>query len=174
MSDDQAVYQQHLVTLRTKVGAHFEQAVARTPEAFTCAEGCDSCCHRRFSVFLIEAQPIAAALEAMQPALRERLREQADSPQHADRCALLVDGRCSVYEVRPLICRSHGVPVLADGAVDVCPLNFSEHEIPRASVLNLDALNEPLAMIAQLAHDGTRVELAALARGAVGARGERG
>lgn len=162
MSDDE--FHVHLVTLRTKVQDHFDQATAATPEAFSCAEGCDSCCHRRFSVFAIEARPIVRALARLDPDLRERIRQQADDPEHADRCALLVDGRCSVYDARPLICRSHGLPVLVDGAVDVCPLNFREHEIPRAAVLNLDALNQPLAMMAELADDGQRVELAALAR----------
>jgi len=177
-----------LVQLRRRVDVHFTQAVARSPAAFACAAGCAACCHARFSVFAVEAAPIAAALTrlaAEDPAARARIRRQADDPAHQDRCALLVDDRCSVYGERPLICRSHGLPILVDDRVDHCPLNFKGHsdlkgrEVstpPAASVLRLDAINQPLAMIASLwdaarspddpAQTTGRVALADLARAA--------
>lgn len=142
-----------LVQLRRRVDAHFAAAVARTPAAFSCAAGCAACCHARFSVFAVEAAPIRDALARLavaDPLLRARVRHQADDPAHAERCALLVDDRCAVYAERPLICRSHGLPVLADDRVDHCPLNFTADVPPPASVLRLDAVNQPLAMIATL------------------------
>jgi Fe-S-cluster containining protein len=44
---------------------------------------------------------------------------------------MLLDGACSVYEARPLICRSHGLPLVLERSkgrqmVDVCPLNFTD------------------------------------------------
>ena len=168
---------QHLVTLRSRVDAHFDAAVARTPDAFACRPGCDRCCHVRFSVFEVEAAPIRRALaelETADPALRQRIREQGNDPL-ATACALLVDGRCSVYAERPLICRSHGLPIAVrdpddpDGPLilDHCPLNFRDlhaGDIPRASVLVLDAINQPLAVLAELTAPGRpRVELAHLA-----------
>jgi hypothetical protein len=164
----------HLVTLRRRVDAHFDAALARTPAAFACRAGCDSCCHQRFSVFEVEAAPIRrvlAELEAADPALRARIREQGRDP-HGTACALLIDGKCSVYVERPLICRSHGLPVAVpdpdDPAgpllLDHCPLNFREQEPPRASVLILDAVNRPLALLAELDSPGAaRVALADLA-----------
>jgi hypothetical protein len=159
----------HLVQLRKRVGEHFDAAVGRTPAAFACREGCDQCCHARFGVFELEAAPIRERLARMSkedPKLRARVRAQADDPAHADRCALLVDGRCSVYEERPLICRSQGLPLLVDERVDWCPLNFTDGSPPRESVLSLDALNAPLVALAR-AWSGAelaRVELATLAR----------
>lgn len=162
-----------LVQLRARVGDHFERAVERTPSAFACRAGCDACCHARFGVFELEAAPIRERLARMareDPALRERVRAQADDPAHADRCALLVDGRCAVYEERPLICRSQGLPLLVDQAVDWCPLNFTHEAPPRNSVLSLDALNAPLVALARAwsgpdaEPSAVRVELAALAR----------
>jgi uncharacterized protein len=152
---------QHLVTLRKRVDAHFEAAVARTPAGFACREGCDRCCQVRFSVFEVEAAPIRRALaelERVDPGLRERIREQGRDPG-ASACALLVDGRCSVYAERPLICRSHGLPIATadpddpDGplTLDHCPLNFVDLAPPRPSVLVLDAINRPLAVLAELA-----------------------
>ncbi|KIG13356.1 hypothetical protein DB30_08123 [Enhygromyxa salina] len=165
---------QHLVTLRTRVDQHFDEAVARSPASFACRAGCDRCCGQRFSVFEVEAGPIRAALADLatnDPPLRQRIRAQGQDPKSTS-CALLVDGRCSVYEQRPLICRSHGLPVAvpdperADGPlrVDHCPLNFVDDPPPRPSVLILDAVNRPLAVLAELSAPGQpRVALAELA-----------
>lgn len=164
----------HLKVLRARVDAHFEAATARSPESFACRAGCESCCHQRLSVFEVEAAPIRAALARLErddPELRARVRTQGRDTEDP-RCALLVEGRCSVYEQRPLICRSHGLPVAqADPAdpegplrVDHCPLNFTEAPPPRPSILVLDALNQPLAVLAELAAPGRpRVALAELA-----------
>ena len=175
-----------LVQLRRRVDDHFDAAVARSPASFACASGCDACCHVRIGVFAVEAVPIEAALARLareDPALRARVRQQADDPARQHHCALLVDGRCSVYGERPLICRSHGLPIAAPDPVnasaplrlDHCPLNFTGDPPPRASILRLDAVNQPLAVLASLwaaagtepgrsPEPGARVELAELAR----------
>ena len=164
-----------LVQLRRRVDDHFAAAVQRSPGAFACREGCDACCHRRFSVFGVEAAALREALTALaaaDPPLRARIRAQADDPAAQGRCALLVDGRCSVYAARPLICRSHGLPIAVEDEsgrvrVDACPLNFREGPPPPASVLRLAALNQPLAVLAELWRRGEpRVALEDLARAA--------
>lgn len=161
-----------LVQLRRRVDDHFAAALARTPASFECRAGCSQCCGVRFGVFAVEATRVAAALTRLahdDPRLRARVRAQADDPRHGA-CALLVDGRCSVYDERPLICRSHGLPVqrVADSGervVEVCALNFTESVPPPASVLVLEAVNAPLGVLARMWDgQGERVELAALAR----------
>lgn len=160
-SDPRAPLGAVLVQLRARVDAHFEQALARTPAAFQCAAGCDACCQVRIGVFAVEAAPIRQALARLattDPALRRRVRDQADDPTHQDRCALLVDGRCAVYAERPLICRSHGLPIAVPDPTDAsgklrldhCPLNFQNQSPPRDSILRLDAVNQPLAVLATL------------------------
>ncbi len=162
-----------LVRLRTRVDRHFDDALARTPEGFACKPGCWECCRPRFSVFEVEAAPIRQALADMavhDPETRERVRQQGHDAE-LGHCALLIDGRCSVYEQRPMICRSHGLPVGfqdpddAQGVfVDHCPLNFVDAEVPVESVLMLDAVNRPLAVLAELWNRGApRVALADLA-----------
>ena len=168
---------EYLVQLRTRVDQHFVEAVARTPTQFACRAGCESCCHHRLSVFEVEAAPIREALARLEhtdPESRRRIRERGLDPDERA-CALLLDGRCSVYEHRPLICRSHGLPIAVRESdepgsalrVDHCPLNFRDlhrGEIPRASLLVLDAINQPLAVLAELTAPGRpRVELAHLA-----------
>jgi len=193
-----------LVQLRSRVDVHFDAALERTPAAFTCAEGCETCCHQRFSVFEVEAAVVREALVELareDPKLRERVRLQASDPAHSDRCALLVEGRCAVYSARPLICRSHGLPIAVrdaqgETALDCCPLNFRGSEEldaeraepsapagrrrfdpspPPESVLRIDAVNQPLAILAEMWRALTpaaplRVELAQLA--AAGEPGE--
>lgn len=152
-----------LVTLRTRVDAHFDAASRRAGAQMRCAQGCESCCHVDLSVFEVEAAPIRTALAALSEALRTRVRAQAGQTEH---CAMLVDGLCAVYEQRPLICRSHGVAVLLDdGSVEHCPLNFTEAPPDPAGVLRLAAINEPLSVMATLWDGaGARVALRTLAQ----------
>ncbi|HET6582302.1 MAG TPA: YkgJ family cysteine cluster protein [Nannocystaceae bacterium] len=161
-----------LVTLRRRVGDHFAAAQARSPDAMQCRSGCADCCRVRFGVFGVEAEPIALALAELgrrDPQMRARVRAQADDPRHGA-CALLVDDRCTVYDARPLICRSHGLAVRvrdeAGGArIDCCPLNYRETDAPAPSVLELAAVEAPLSVIARMYEPAAeRVELAALAR----------
>jgi Fe-S-cluster containining protein len=165
---DRAHAREALVTLRRRVDAHFTRAATAQPEQFQCHLGCDGCCAPGLSVFGIEAETIREALATMQrdnPALRQLLRQQAHGAADRDRCTLLVAGRCAVYEARPLICRSHGVAARdPDGQLTHCPLNFTTAP-PRAdAVLDLDALNRPLAVMAHIYDAGQRVTLTELAR----------
>lgn len=163
---------EHLVTLRRKVDAHFDATAERDGDAITCTAGCAQCCHRRFDVFEVEAAPIRAALAALerdQPGVRARVRAQADAPTHSERCPLLVDDRCTIYAQRPLICRSHGLPVAVEDNdalhVSWCTLNYRDGDPPSESIVLLEAINAPLAMLTELeAPDAPRVPLASLAR----------
>ena len=151
-----------LVTLRARVDAHFDTAAAQAGDQMRCAAGCEQCCHVDLSVFEVEAARVRDALRRLPADLRARVRDQA---AQTERCALLVEGRCTVYEQRPLICRSHGAAVrLDDGRVEHCPLNFTARPPAPATVLRLDAVNRPLSVIATLWHgDGSRVALRTLA-----------
>lgn len=71
-------------------------------------------------------------------------------------CPLLVDNRCSIYESRPLICRTQGLPLLLEAEdgeqeVDFCPLNFTAPEalddLDEDSLIPLDDLNLKLAIV---------------------------
>lgn len=69
---------------------------------------------------------------------------------------MLVDDRCSIYESRPLICRTQGLPLLVEaedgGAeVDFCPLNFTAEnaldDLDEDYLVPLDDLNLKLALV---------------------------
>jgi len=113
-------------------------------------------------VFAVEAEEARAAIESLSAPIRVRLEEQAreviNREARGERvsCPLLVDDRCSIYESRPLICRTQGLPLLMeaeDGGqeVDFCPLNFTGagavDDLDEEHLVPLDALNLRLALL---------------------------
>lgn len=99
--------------------------VAMHREKLACKAGCADCCVDNLTVFRIEAARIEAAHAAL-------LADEAPHPEGA--CAFLdAEGRCRVYEVRPYVCRTQGLPLRwleedeAEEIIesrDVCPKNF--------------------------------------------------
>jgi uncharacterized protein len=113
-------------------------------------------------VFAIEAEEARAAIESLPAPIRARVEEQArevikrEARGERVACPLLVDDRCSIYESRPLICRTQGLPLLmetedGDQEVDFCPLNFTEtgavDDLDEGHLVPLDAINLRLALL---------------------------
>ncbi len=130
-----------------------------------CRAGCSGCCHHHLSVFPVEAGAVREALEALPAEIFKRIESQAldalDKELRGEpvACPLLVDDRCSIYESRPLICRTQGLPLLIKiddrpeepGEVDFCPLNFTlpaaVEDLDEEHLVPLDAINLKLAMV---------------------------
>ena len=89
-----------------------------------CRRGCASCCVDGLTVFAVEAEAIR--------------RHHADllaggTPHPPGACAMLdAEGGCRVYDHRPYVCRTQGLPLrwigeTDDGSLvelrDICPLN---------------------------------------------------
>ena len=114
-----------LEELAHKVDAFFARVAERHGADMQCATGCSDCCHVRLSVTAVEAAAIRAEVTAWPVAQRRNLADAGSS----DRCAALdAAGRCRIYPVRPLVCRSHGVPIRLRGALPVvqaCHRNFT-------------------------------------------------
>jgi hypothetical protein len=115
-----------------------------------CGEGCDGCC-RHVSLFPVEAVALAVALGGLPAGEAAHIRELARAASTTDACPLLENGRCLLYAARPIICRTHGMPLLiqeGEKRIDFCPKNFrGVASIPAAAVINLDLLNATLAAI---------------------------
>lgn len=114
-----------------------------------CRKGCDSCC-RHFSIFWVEAVNLARAARRLPQQKLLALRRKAQSLGEQDSCPLLEDGACLLYDARPIICRSHGLPILTrfqeNHVIDFCPRNFTKTDsISGNLVINLDLLNNTLA-----------------------------
>ena len=137
--------------LAARVDGFCGQIEERCREHLACREGCDSCC-RHLSLFWVEAVALAWALKQADPVQAETIRQQARSATETGPCPLLLGGRCLLYAARPLICRTHGLPLLLerDGErrIDYCPLNFHRATtLPAGAVVNLETLNATLAAV---------------------------
>lgn len=71
-----------------------------------CKKGCSSCCHMNVTISALEAEQI-------QRATGRRAKQLSSSMSHplgefqGVQCPFLRDGSCSIYEVRPYMCRKH-------------------------------------------------------------------
>ncbi len=113
-----------------------------------CSPGCDSCCTLE-TVNAIEAWTLLSHAASLGSAERYAIRRRAeDGPGERGECVLLANGLCAVYAARPIICRTHGLPLYVDGTVDFCPRNFGGvGRIESPYILGLDALNTMLGAV---------------------------
>ncbi|MCS7078560.1 MAG: YkgJ family cysteine cluster protein [Chloracidobacterium sp.] len=157
---------------------------ARFPTAITCRLGCTGCCQQHLTVSPIEAERLREAVAALDAPTKARLRRQAQAtqqreaalfrdapprpttfppePEQSVPCPALLDGACAVYAARPVLCRTHGFPLLylndddENGFVEVCPLNFADEKdeaaITHRDVFDMTLVNMRLAA-ANLAFD---------------------
>lgn len=118
-----------------------------------CRKGCDLCCRRKFTVSALEAHNIAIRFRQLPAALQRAVRKRKSS------CTFLVQGACSVYESRPVICRTYGLPSLhrneaEEGEISWCELNFTnvsdDFEFQADGIIDIDTLNVKLEGVNKL------------------------
>ena len=154
-----------LPELTAKVDAFFARVTVRHGDDMQCTTGCSDCCHVRLSVTGVEAAAIRELVASWPAAQRAELAEQGPP----DRCSALdpATGRCRIYAARPLVCRSHGVPIrlIPPGrnslpVIEACHRNFRHSEADADCVLDQGTLSALL--LAVNGGDTTRIDLAAL------------
>ena len=157
-----------LAELTRKVDAFFVRVAERHGGDMQCATGCSDCCHVRLTITEVEAAAIRAHVAAW-PAQRRRALALTGP---ADHCAALdSSGKCKIYGARPLVCRSHGVPIrLQRGSLPVvesCHRNFARTEPDPDCILDQTTLSATLYAIdaaegAAAGRPPARIELAGL------------
>lgn len=110
--------------LHAEVDEEASALAARLGSRLRCKLGCSDCCVDDLSVFEVEA----ARIRSRYAALLEQGR-----PHPPGACAFLDEaGACRIYEARPYVCRTQGLPLRwedegEDGEVqelrDICALN---------------------------------------------------
>jgi Fe-S-cluster containining protein len=152
--------------LTAKIDAFFARVEARHRSDMRCDSGCSHCCHTRLSITAVEAQAIADELATWSPDARAALR--ANALASTNRCAALDgNGRCMMYSVRPVVCRSHGAPIrLRENSLPVvqaCRENFTARGPAAADpdcILDQTTLSAMvLAVDREAGGDGSRIEL---------------
>ena len=138
-----------------KVDAFFNRVAGRYAEKMKCAPGCDDCCRRSLTLYPFEVERMLAAAEGLAEAELEgvihRARLAGADPKAA--CPLLKEGLCLIYAARPVICRTHGLPMLVPGedSLSMCVYNLKglEH-LDGDCVLDLKPVNQILATVNHL------------------------
>lgn len=126
------------------------QISARLAGEIRCKAGCSGCC-RHLGLFPVEAANLADTVGRLPEALRNLLAGRTDWTEETS-CPLLLDDCCLVYSARPVICRTHGLPLLAEVAgekvVDFCPENFrGVSSLSGDMVIDLETVNRALVAI---------------------------
>jgi uncharacterized protein len=136
--------------LVAKVDELCRRIVIEYGDLISCRKGCDGCC-RHITIFPVEAFALATALSNSPVAEYGRIRNLAHFAT-AEACPLLDKGICLLYQARPIICRTHGFPILTgpqgEKSLDFCPINFTGvASLNAGAIIDLDLLNATLAAI---------------------------
>ncbi len=136
-----------LKSLYTRVDRFYMSVRARYGDQMDCHAGCSDCCLAGLTLVMIEAVAIGEAhgIDA------ERIFLQAGQPclQTEGHCRLLdKDDHCTIYDERPLICRTHGLPLdysdKDDTGLTCCEKNFFSRAPHPSAVLDMTNMETAL------------------------------
>ena len=150
-----------IITLQENASGFFDNVQKKYPDKMECKKGCSKCCQTDISVFEIEAERIRAWFQSQDTENQDKLKEFWARPTTSLDCAFLYENQCSIYEVRPLICRTQGLPLFlsTENILDYCPLNFKDGDPAREDWLNLERMNTLLSFAAKSTGQEQRIRL---------------
>ena len=110
-------------------------------EQINCNKGCSNCCISGLSLFPIEADYI-----------KEKIKHKKIKPNKTKgACIMLEKGNCQIYEYRPLVCRTQGLPLLYGEELSFCELNFKNMTggfcFSSGSLIDMNKVNAVLAAV---------------------------
>jgi uncharacterized protein len=110
-----------------------------------CRLGCSYCC-MDYSLLPVEYYAILEQLRSNTPGINPEAT--------GDDCIFLINNACTIYGFRPVICRTHGLPLLYmndndEWELSVCELNFSDfdEEFHSGNTFPQDRFNSRLYML---------------------------
>jgi len=146
--------------LLTRVDRLLDRIQRRYSGHIVCHKGC-ACGCRNLSVFPVEALSLVNAIRNLSEETGAKIRRRAAATSFWD-CPLLEDRACSMYAFRPVICRTHGFPLLTHykgrPSIGYCRKNFKDMSpIPEDASIDLDNINRTLramnaSVVDELAH----------------------
>lgn len=153
---------QPILNLQDNCSDFYKKINEKYSAHMNCKQGCASCCFVNLSIFQAEAYRILVWIFSLESDKKQELLEVLKQPMQAKEknfqnkltspCVFLRNNSCSIYEARPTICRTQGLPLQYKQAdkenniqitVDHCPLNFLDQDsFPNKNDwLDLDRLN---------------------------------
>jgi Fe-S-cluster containining protein len=124
-SDNNSMFEQYKL-LRDKIDSHSKVLEKEHSEQMVCKAGCDMCC-MDYSIFPIEFYSILNDIK------NAGLHPETTDTDDENVCVFLKNHICTIYGQRPIICRTHGLPLLfmndeSEWELSVCDLNFTEFD----------------------------------------------
>lgn len=135
------------MVLRDEIDLKCGRLLNQHHSRMNCKEGCSLCC-QAFKILPVEFHSIQKSLADY--------KIKINGNHEKDQCKFLVDSKCSIYEFRPVICRTHGYPLIRlneeAGAYEVsfCELNFTDYKLEKFHKNNVfyeDKYNSKLFML---------------------------
>lgn len=138
-------YFERYLSLRAEVDSLCKDLTEAHSDHLSCKKGCSSCC-MDFSVFPLEFFAINHFLNRKTPDIAR--------PESEEACPFLVKDACTIYDHRPIICRTQGLPLLFTGdegwELSACELNFTNFDFSEFDTENTfpqDKFNSKLYLI---------------------------
>ena len=109
-----------------------------------CKKGCANCCRMNVMVSQLEAQQIATASGRKVVALTRPKQHPIGTFAGVD-CPFHIDSVCTVYEDRPLVCRSHASYYVSNFACDTVNMPITD-----APIVEFAGLTKALGMVSAI------------------------
>ncbi len=156
----ESAYTRYLQLVK-KVDQVHQRVLMRFPREIACRPGCSDCCRVPLTIFPIEAHHLRMGYQRLPRSAQQAIAVKVEENllfRKKTQCAMLDEDRCLLYAYRPLLCKTHGLPILLPGkkkrapsSLAYCHLNFQgiadPSAIPRSLILNLELMNRLLVAI---------------------------
>ncbi len=134
--------------LRAEIDNHSKELEKEHQEQMQCKKGCDMCC-MDYSILPIEFHSILNDLK------EKKIVPEISAKTKDGDCIFLINHVCTIYNQRPIICRTHGLPLLFmndsnEWELSACELNFTDFNFEEFTLENTfpqDKFNSKLFML---------------------------
>lgn len=123
-----------------------------------CRKGCSMCCSVQVDITVLELKGMLYCFEhELSPAMREQILSQLKSNQQLSHCPFLWKSACSIYPMRPFICRSYWVtdkvcqPNVEHSSQTIVPTPFAYYQAVM-KILPLFGVNKESDQIKAMEH----------------------
>jgi len=106
-----------------------------------CGKGCSKCCISGLTLVPVEFDYI-----------KEKIKHKKITPNKTKgACVLLENGQCQIYQHRPLVCRTQGLPLLYGEELSLCDTNFKNMNgafcFSAGTLIDMTKVNSVLAAV---------------------------
>lgn len=123
-------FKQKFYDITQQIQQEFDRNIELYGDKIQCRKGCSKCCSQIFHITKADGWIISEHLESLPEAERNQLKQKAKNYIQGLPCpALGEQGECTIYDVRPVICRRFGMPIYDyknPGRIYACELNFKD------------------------------------------------